>query len=80
MALNLLAQQYATCLTAFSGQGSLGTTRLSYTLSVMVDHFNIFCELLVISQMPFDLQLINSLSTITIFVYFSFLVILVTIC
>jgi hypothetical protein len=48
-------------------------------LTIMVDCFNIFYKPLVTGQMPFSSQLINSLFTSTLFVYFSFLMLPVAI-
>jgi hypothetical protein len=55
-----LGRQYARSLMSFRGPGILGATKLSYALTVMVDHLNIFCKALVTVQMPYSSQPMNS--------------------
>jgi hypothetical protein len=77
MALKRLEQQNAACLMSFRKPEILGSTGHNYALTVMVDRFSITLTTVVTGQMPFCSQPINSIHNY--FVYFSFLVILVTI-
>jgi hypothetical protein len=59
---------------AFSAPGILGSTRVSYALTVMVDSYSIFRKPLQTGQMRFCSRLINGLRKATLFISFSFIV------